>query len=485
MTLEALIRDMDAKAVTGALDTEIKGVRFDSREVYPGDLFVALRGGRLDGRDFIGEAVRKGASAVVSEGEVRTGLPVPSVLVDDGREALASISNIFYGRPSEAMTVVGVTGTNGKTTTAYLLKSVLEAAGYKVGLTGTVGYQVGEMCHPAPHTTPEASVLQGLFREMLDAGCTHVVSEVSSHALAQKRVEHTAFKAAVFTNLTREHLDYHVTMDEYFHAKKRLFEDLLAGPAIINMDDPYGAKLLDDIKGDRLTFGIRSDADLTATGIEDTPGGLGFRLHFGEKDYSVASPLLGLVNVYNILASIGVAFALGLRWAHVDQGIRNVRRVAGRFEKVDLGQDFLCLVDYAHTEDALERLIANARELAPGRVITVFGCGGERDRGKRPAMGAVATGLSDLVFITSDNPRGEDPAGIIREIEAGTGKSNYSVVPDRGEAIKEAVNAARASDVVLIAGKGHEDYQEVKGRRHPFSDRAVAEGAVREVLKHG
>jgi UDP-N-acetylmuramoyl-L-alanyl-D-glutamate--2,6-diaminopimelate ligase len=394
MTLKMLIEDMDIKEVSGALDTEVDGIGFDSREIRRGDLFVALKGGHVDGRDFIGNAVKQGAAAVVYEGELRPDLPVPSVVVEDSREALAILSSGFYGRPSEALTVVGITGTNGKTTTSYLIKSVLEAAGCKVGLTGTMGYQIGSRWFPAPHTTPEASVFQRLLRDMLDEGSTHVVSEVSSHALVQERVGHTRFKAAVFTNLTREHLDYHITMEDYFNAKKRLFTELLDGPSVVNMDDPYGVRLVREFKGEKLTYAINSDADVRALHIEDTAGGLSFVLRYEGNEYSVESPLLGVVNVYNILSAAGAGFALGIKWDYIEQGIRRVSSVAGRFEKVDLGQGFLCIVDYAHTGDALERLIRNARALAKGRVITVFGCGGERDRGKRPAMGAFATELT-------------------------------------------------------------------------------------------
>jgi UDP-N-acetylmuramoyl-L-alanyl-D-glutamate--2,6-diaminopimelate ligase len=486
MRLGVLVRDVGIRDAEGEMDTEISGLALDSREISPGDAFVALRGERLDGRDFIGDAVENGAAAVIYEGEAPSDLSVPSVSVLDGRDALARMAGAFHGRPSEALLLVGVTGTNGKTTTTYLIRSIMRAAGYAVGLLSTIAYEFEVKVYPAPHTTPEAPAFQGLLREMLDAGCTHVVAEVSSHALAQKRVDHAGFQAAVFTNLTREHLDFHGSMGEYFSAKKRLFDELLSGPAVINVDDHYGRELAAAVKGSALTFGIHEEADLRASDVSDTPGGLAFRLHHGGRAYAVESGMLGKVNVYNILAATGVAFALDIGWEHAERGIRDFSGVEGRFQRVQMGQDFLCIVDYAHTEDALERLISNARGVTAGRVITVFGCGGDRDRSKRPAMGAVAAAGSDMVFITSDNPRGEDPVEIIKQIEAGLGggeRGKCSVFPDRGEAIRMAVGAARATDTVLIAGKGHEDYQEIKSVRHGFSDMRAAREAIGEKLE--
>jgi len=466
------------------MDTEIQGLAHDSRRVSGGELFFALRGARSDGRDYIGEAVRNGARAVVCE-DILNGdrYPVPCVLVEDAREALARAAGRFFGNPSESLEVVGITGTNGKTTTSYITRSILASAGLRAGLIGTIAYMVGDDRRFAPFTTPEAPEFQSLLREMLEEGCSHVVTEVSSHALAQKRVDHTRFSVAVFTNLTREHLDFHQDMERYFRAKRRLFDEMLSGVAVINADDPYGKRLAASQKGQVITYGIESEADLIARNIKNSLGGLSFRLASGGASHRVESPLVGTINVYNILASAGASLALGLSWDSILDGVRNAREVEGRFQKVEQGQDFLVVVDYAHTEDALRRLILTAREVTPGRVITVFGCGGDRDRSKRPAMGAVATELSDVVFITSDNPRSEDPGDIIKEIVAGVRADNYRTVPDRAEAIDLAVRAACAGDTVLIAGKGHEDYQDIKGVRTKFNDRETAEAAIRRAAE--
>lgn len=481
MTLGKLIEGVHVLQMTGALDTEVSGLATDTRSLAPGQLFVALRGEKVDGHDFVGDALRKGAAAVLYERQGVLNSAVPSVRVGDSEEALARISNNFYRRPSEKLTVIGITGTNGKTTTSHLVKSVLEAAGKRVGLIGTINYMIGDRRYPAPFTTPEAPQLQGLLREMLDAGCSHVVAEVSSHALARRRVDSTEFKAAVFTNLTRDHLDFHKTMEEYFRAKGRLFTELLSGggTAVINTDDPYGRRLCSLFKGNKLTYSVGNDADIRADSADIRPGGLSFSLSYKDMACKVDSPLTGIFNVYNILSAIGASVAVDMPWEAIFEGIRNTKLVKGRFEKVDLGQDFMCVIDYAHTEDALRKLILAVREMTRGRVITVFGCGGDRDRGKRPTMGSCASELSDEVVITSDNPRGEDPMEIIKEITVGMKNNNYRIVPDRAEAIREAVATASASDAVIIAGKGHEDYQEIKGERRRFSDRDAAEDAIR------
>jgi UDP-N-acetylmuramoyl-L-alanyl-D-glutamate--2,6-diaminopimelate ligase len=479
LTLNELVEGLDIKGFRGDMDTEIKGVSHDSRRVSPGDLFVALRGGSFDGLDFISDALDRGAVAVMSEA-VRAGEKSPSTFVGvaDPRTALAYVSNRFYRSPSDVLQVIGVTGTNGKTTTTRIIRSILETDGNRTGLIGTINYMVGDIMEEAGYTTPEPVEFQRLLRRMLDAGCTHAVSEVSSHALSQKRVDFTRFRLAVFTNLTRDHLDFHGDMEDYFSSKRRLFDELLSGPAVINADDPYGARLLGSFRGEALSYGMGNEAELRAEDIRMTPGGLDFTILYRGGSHRVVSPLIGRPNVYNILSAAGACLALGVSWDSVLDGIGSVKVVEGRFEKLDCGQDFLCIVDYAHTDDALRRLILSARELTGGRVITVFGCGGGRDRGKRQKMGASATELSDLVFITSDNPRGEDPEGIINEIVAGAERDNYRVVPDRAEAIKEAVMAGGPSDTVLVAGKGHEECQEVMGRRLRFSDREVTAAAI-------
>jgi UDP-N-acetylmuramoyl-L-alanyl-D-glutamate--2,6-diaminopimelate ligase len=500
MTLEELLHGCDFVGAPLSMEREITGVAYDSRKVDEGYLFVAIKGEKYDGHDFISEAIRKGAIAVVGERDAKD-IESTYIRVNDSRKALACITHNFYGMPSENLTLVGITGTNGKTTTTYILKSILECWGRAVGLVGTINYMIKKRAYPAQHTTPESLEFHGLLSNMLSSGCTHVISEVSSHALEQHRVDGAVFKVAVFTNLTREHLDFHKTMENYFRAKERLFRELLDkdGTSVINLDDPYGKRLLielgstsvehDSEVGRILTYGLEEGADIVAREIHISSEGLKFKISFRGRTYDISSSLMGLPNVYNIMSAAGASISLGVPWQGILNGIKKTGLVRGRFEKVDLGQNFLCFIDYAHTEDALERLISTASELIKNslgsiqpRIITVFGCGGDRDRGKRPRMGAVATRLSDFVILTSDNPRSEDPSDIIQEIESGAVKSNYIKEPDRKEAIKKAVSLAREKDTVLIAGKGHEDYQEIKGIRYKFNDREILEEAIKDRL---
>lgn len=479
MKLENMINGLSARSVTGPMDTEITGLCLDSRKVAPGHMFIALKGAGFDGRDFIDAALAAGASAVLLEGDGDSPqLPVPCVMVDSARAAMAHVSNIFYGRPSEDLTVLGVTGTNGKTTTAYLIRAMLGAAGHSVGMIGTINYTIGGESVPAPFTTPEAPEFQGLLRRMLEAGCGYVVSEVSSHALAQMRVDGTTFRVGVFTNLTRDHLDFHKDMRTYFEAKQRLFSDLLSGASVINVDDPYGAELAGMLKGNVLSFAVDAEADIMAQNISNTSDGVSFDLTHEGGSIRIASTLVGMPNVYNILSAAGACLALGIKGEHIAAGVRNMEPVEGRFRRVEAGQDFLCMVDYAHTGDALERLIKTAREFTTGRVITVFGCGGDRDRGKRPIMGELATRLSDFTVITSDNPRSEDPMDIIRDILTGVQGDAYETVPDRAEAIDMAIRMAGKGDTVIIAGKGHETYQEINGVRQHFNDVETATQSI-------
>ncbi len=488
--LDKIIEGIGIKSITGRVDTEVTGVAYDSREVLPGYLFVAVRGEHVDGHDFIEDAVGRGAAVIVCEegpSGIRT-VTAPVVHVKNGREALAAISNNFFGRPSGSLNIIGVTGTNGKTTTTYLIKSILESWGRKVGLIGTIQCMIGDETYDARHTTPEALEFQGLLHKMLTSGCTHVVSEISSHALAQKRVDGTLFRTGVFTNLTRDHLDFHKTMEDYYLAKERLFKDLLHGAAVINFDDEYGKRLISDIKtpgtkSERCyTYGLEKGSDLTAANITDSFDRLRFRILTNGRIHQVESSLIGLPNVYNILSAAAAAVAIGVPWDVILKGIRDAKAVRGRFERVEVGQKFLAIVDYAHTEDALERLIYTARGLTEGKIITVFGCGGDRDTGKRPKMGAVATRLSDFVVMTSDNPRSEKPEKIIDEIETGAVRRNYLIEPDRREAIRRAVLLAGDNDVLLVAGKGHESSQIVSGRSFHFSDREVLEEAIKQLV---
>ncbi len=490
MILDEIIKGTDIKGITGRTDAEVAGVAYDSRKVLPGYLFVAVRGDNVDGHQFIKDAVGKGAVAIVCEEEQSDIKPVAGsvVRVKDSRAALAAISNNFYGRPSGSLCVIGVTGTNGKTTTTYLIKSVLESWEKKVGLIGTIQCMIGDETYDARHTTPEALEFQELLYRMRMSGCTHVVSEVSSHALAQRRVDGTVFRAGVFTNLTREHLDFHGTMENYYYAKRRLFEELLDGALVVNNDDQYGRRLISEINSLRpgmnrcYTYGLEKGSDFMAAEIRDSFDRLQFKILTDGGTHKVESSLVGLPNVYNILSAVGASVSIGVPWDVILEGIKDARPVKGRFERIDAGQRFMAIVDYAHTEDALERLIYTARGLTEGKIITVFGCGGDRDAGKRPKMGAVATRLSDFVIITTDNPRSEDPEKIISEIEAGAVKRNYLIEPERREAIKRAVLLAGDNDVVLVAGKGHESSQLVCGRSFHFSDREVLQEAIKQTV---
>ncbi len=477
-------------SISGQVDVEVAGVAYDSRRLEAGDVFVALRGESFDGAAYIGDVLLKGASAVVAEGPTRPeamDTQTPYVGVAGARSALAHLSSVFHGRPSERMDVVGITGTNGKTTTAHMMRSALSAAGKKVGMVGTINYFIGDKTLPAPFTTPEAPEFQGLLAEMLKAGCTHVASEVSSHALAQRRADSTRFASAVFTNLTGEHLDFHHTMEEYFRAKSRLFLELLDGPAIINVDDPYGRELARLCEGKVITYATTEDADIVARDIHSAQEGLSFTVSFEGRSHEVRTSMLGRPNVWNILAAAGACVSLGFDMPEALSAISKAGAVNGRFMKVEEGQGFLCIIDFAHTGDALSRLIESAREFTRkgGRVITVFGCGGDRDKAKRPVMGAAATQLSDLSIITSDNPRSEDPETIIEDIVRGAGNGNYMVEPDRAKAIHAAMAEASPGDTVLIAGKGHEDYQEISGVRTMFSDIEVAREAIHSMEKGG
>lgn len=491
----------DEKILTESfLDIEISGITYDSRRVVNNGLFVALKGENYDGSDFIMDAIDKGARVVFFEGdaanldrELIKARNVSLIKVKDARKALACLSNNFYGRPSEMLNIVGVTGTNGKTTTTYIIRTILETWGKATGLIGTISYSFKGHDYPAVHTTPEAVGFQSLLRDMLDSGCSYVVTEVSSHSLKQRRVDFTRFSVAVFTNLTRDHLDFHGTMEDYYLSKRRLFTDLLIdkGTAVINIDDEWGKRLFSELPGLRpdvriITYGIKADAMVTPIMIEKSKEGSSLKVRIRPSAFNlqpilqIDSPLIGIPNIYNILSAVSVALSLNIPEEIIIEGLKKDTVVRGRFERVEAGQDFLCIIDYAHTPDALERLILTAKEIkSNSRVITVFGCGGNRDKGKRPIMGRIATELSDYVIITSDNPRNEDPDAIISDIISGVIRNNYEIIPERAEAIERAVMLAQSGDILLIAGKGHEDYQEIKGKRERFSDREVCINAIK------
>lgn len=464
----------------GAPEVPISGLAYSSRSVFPGALFFCVRGFRSDGHEFAPEAVERGAAALVCERPL--GLGVPEVLVEDVRAAMGPAAARFHGDPTATLRVTGITGTNGKTTTAFLLREVLETGGIRTGLLGTVTQIVGGTEEPVERTTPEAIDLHSTFRRMLDAGDRACVMEVSSHALELGRTAGIRFACRIFTNLTQDHLDFHGTMEAYYLAKRLLFDDV--GPAVVNLDDPYGRRLAGEV--DALTFGIESaDADLRARAVRFDVGGASFSVDSPDGPLELKTPLPGLFNVQNALAALGAARALGVPAETAREALAGAHRVPGRFEPVEEGQDFGVLVDYAHTPDSLENVLRAARELTHGRLHVVFGAGGDRDRGKRPLMGAVARRLADRVIVTSDNPRSEDPEAILDAIMEGAGSDAEREV-DRRRAIARAMSEARRGDVVVIAGKGHEHGQEfANGHREPFDDVAVAREALRALGEAG
>jgi UDP-N-acetylmuramoyl-L-alanyl-D-glutamate--2,6-diaminopimelate ligase len=480
-----LLSGIELQVSASARELEIRQVACDSRKVKARALFFALHGAKADGNAFIRDAVSRGAAAIVSEGPAPGVLPasVAWVQVRDARKVLAIAAANFFGHPASALQLVAVTGTNGKTTTTSLVDSIMKASGAKTGLFGTIAYHTPLGDYPAPNTTPESVDLQGFFAEIRDAGGQYAVLEASSHSLMMDRLWGCRFAAAVFTNLTREHMDYHKTFEDYFAAKRRLFEGTGAGApevAVINTDDEYGRKL-GGLAKQTMSYGLTFEADITTRKFQLAFSGLTFAAQTPNGKLHIESPLVGRINVYNILAAIGAAQALGLSSEVIEAGVRNLNSVAGRFERVDGGQPFLVIVDYAHTDDALENLIRTARELTPqGRVITLFGCGGEKDRTKRPVMGEVAGRLSDLTILTNDNPRNEDPLKIMNDIIVGLQKTSgkYMVEPDREKAIGMALDEARAGDIVLLAGKGHETTQILADRALDWSDKDVAARAL-------
>ena len=467
---------------------DVAGIAYDSRAVARGHMFVALKGLQTDGTAFAAQAIERGALAIVSEQPAPPDVRIPWVTVGDARLALAVLAAAFYGHPSREMQVVGITGTNGKTTIAYLLASMFEAAGIRCGVLGTVAYRLGpgeQDVREAARTTPEAPEVQALLREMVDRGCGACAMEVSSHALSLRRADDMTFAAAVFTNLTRDHLDFHSDMEAYFQAKRRLFEMLpSAAPSLLNVDDPRGASLV-EAGGRPVTYAINRPADVTTGPLSFSLDGLTFDVRTPRGTLHLRSKLVGRPNVYNILAAVATATALDLPFDAIERGVAALEGVPGRFQLASSAKDEVTVVvDYAHTDDALRNLLETARPLAQGRLITVFGCGGDRDRTKRPLMGAVASRLSDLVVITSDNPRSEDPQRIIDEIQRGitadTRKDTGQLltIVDRRAAIAKAVEVAKPGDLVLIAGKGHEKYQVIGDQTLPFDDVAVAREAL-------
>lgn len=478
--------------VQGASDIVIDAITADSRKAGPGTLFVCLDGHRVDGHNFIYQAYSLGAVAVVLEKDV----PVPSgmtvVRVQNTRQAMQLITPFFYDYPSRKMRMIGVTGTNGKTTTTHLIRDILTKAGYKVGLVGTIHVLIGETVLPAQNTTPDVAELQGLLQEMVTAGVDYVVMEVSSHALELGRTVGCEFDTAVFTNLTQDHLDFHGTFDNYLQAKTKLFNNLgvqaikSGKHAVINVDDAVASQLKQQSPCSVISYGAKGQGDIIASDINVKADGVRFTITGDFGTMELALKITGLFNVYNAMAAFGAATAEGIDPATIGQALASFRTVPGRFELVDEGQSFAVIVDYAHTADGLENILKTARQFAEKRMIVVFGCGGDRDKTKRPIMGRLACQYGDIILVTSDNPRTEDPIAILRDVEAGileavTAGKQYEIIVDRREAIAKAIGMAQPQDIVIIAGKGHETYQILKDKTIPFDDREVARLVIKEL----
>lgn len=488
MTLDTLLSH--SGVISSVPSIPIRGLEYDSRKVEAGAVFFAFAGAQVDGHRFVSSARAAGAVAIVSERAEPEGDPGAWVQVEHGRKALAAAALAFYENPDQRLKLVGITGTNGKTTTAHLTDSVLQAAGKTTGLVGTTGYRIADRSIPAVNTTPESLDLVRMLAELEAASGTHATLEASSHALELGRISGFRFDTVVFTNLTQDHLDFHGDMENYFASKRLLFEGNGPRPrvAVVNVDDAYGRRL-SDVEGiDQITFALNKTADVRALDVESTFDGLRLRVATPQGEVEIRSKLVGEFNASNVLAAVGVGLGQGFDLPAIAQGIEACRAVPGRFEIVREGQSFLVAVDYAHTDDALRNLISSARRIAPvgGRIITVFGCGGDRDRAKRPLMGAAAGELSDRVILTSDNPRNEDSMRILADTEVGLQRvdADYSRQPDRRKAIAKAFSEAGAGDIVLIAGKGHETYQQVGEERLPFDDRETARELLQE-LSHG
>lgn len=486
MKLNILLNRIQPISVLGATDQEVKGITHDSRQVKSGFIFCALPGLRDDGNSYIQDAIEKGAIAIISDRTTAVSRAQAAfILVRDARSSMAALACAFYNDPSHALQIIGITGTNGKTTSAFMARDILRAAGRNPGLIGTVAYEISDRVIPATRTTPESTDLQRMLAEMLRVGCGSAVLEVSSHALSQQRVVGTEFDVAVFTNLTHDHLDYHETESLYFEAKSLLFRSLISQQkkafAIVNIDDPWGAKLaqLPELREQLISYGWHPTAQVRAEHIQIGAGGSEFTVSSPWGSAALKIKLLGRYNIHNALAALAACGALGIEPSMSAAVLARIAAVPGRLEEIKTGQDFQVFVDYAHTENALHNVLSTLREITPKRLIVVFGCGGNRDKKKRPLMGHTATQLADYSILTADNPRKENPSDIIAEIRAGIQQTDaYEVVEDRYEAIVRALTLADSGDVILIAGKGHENYQEFADTVIPFDDRHV----VRESL---
>lgn len=507
MELKELFSHIPFLSAQGDMNGVVSSITYDSRQCVEGSLFCAISGTAQDGHRFIPDAVNRGARFVVCERAVEVPAHVTVILVSNTREVMGKLGRVFYGDPSSRLCLVGITGTNGKTTISYLLESVFRQAGFKTGVVGTVNYRYGGHVLPAPNTTPESIDLHRILHEMVMMGVTHCVMEVSSHALALKRVDECDFDLGIFTNLSRDHLDFHLDMEDYFAAKKRFFSELLPQSRkgreirmVVNGDDPWGMRLYEEVSIAGWTFGLKGSEHVQIGEYSLSLQGTRAEICAPGKTLNVSSPLLGMFNLYNILAAVAATVALEVPEAQIVEGISQVDRIPGRLERVSEAHEPYVLVDYAHTDDALAKVIAALLPFKRKRLITVFGCGGDRDRGKRPKMGQVAAEGSDIVIVTSDNPRTEDPLEIIREVEKGITDDlmekvapadlkhrvrAYAIIPDRRKAIERAIDIAEEGDMVLIAGKGHEDYQIIGREKIWFDDRVVARECLREKYRRG
>lgn len=478
MRLKELLKGIDYIRIEGVQDIGIEDLYYDSREVTPNSLFFCIKGLTVDGHDFAPQAVAKGAKVLVLERDVDVDGDITKVFVPNSKTAMAYMAKNFYRNPTKDINFIGVTGTNGKTTVTYLVKSILEKAGQKVGLIGTISNMIGDRKMPSKFTTPESLELQKLLREMADENVDSVVMEVSSHSLALGRVEGCEYDIGVFTNLSQDHLDFHANMEEYRDAKAKLFTQ--SKLAIINEDDKNGRWIKKRVPTKVFTYGIYKDADIYARELEITDRGVAFHLHTPSGSIPINLAIPGIFSIYNGLAAASICYNLGISLEIIAQGLQEVKGVDGRFELLDTGTDYSVILDYAHTPDGLENILTTAKEFAKGRIITLFGCGGDRDHSKRPIMGEIAGKYSDLCIITSDNPRSEDPMDIIKDIVPGIEKTgcDYTIIENRREAIEYALAQAQKDDIVILAGKGHETYQILKDKTIPFDEKQI----VAEIL---
>lgn len=502
MKLVHLLEGIDVINVPEALSADVSNLCYAADKCEKESLFVAIAGLQHDGHDFIREAIANGARFIVYEKDFQSPPQVTAIKVTNSRRALGILARNYFANPSGNLALIAVIGTNGKTTITYLLESIFKAAGFKCGVLGTINYRYNNKTYPAPNTTPESYELQKIIREMADDGVTHVIAEVSSHAIDLRRVDDCDFDLGIFTNLTPEHLDYHLTMENYFQAKKRFFAEVLPQSKkthpqkmIINGDDSWGKRILQEVALPALTYGMEKENPVKAMSYELSLTGIKAKINLAGKTISIETPLVGKFNIYNILAASAAAMALQIPPALIKAGIESLSYVPGRLEKINTPSGLNVLVDYAHKADALKQVLQNLADFRKKRIITVFGCGGNRDRGKRPLMGKAATDFSDLTIVTSDNPRLEDPMAIITEIESGIDQNkvkkltadqlglnnsihSYMIIPERKKAIEKAINIAQKGDIILIAGKGHEDYQILGTNKTPFDDHVVAREAL-------